>query len=631
MWKQKIIAFLKRFYPILLLIPFVILILFLVFRTYARDIVMDPAGNPFPKGSEYSQDQIIVRYRNGQAPDDLKNEAQKKSLTNSLLEMGVTSQKKLFTSTDSLLRNYYLLLLKSGTNIPNLYRNLLKVPEVDSVTPDYILTTLKPGGSSTSDSEEAPVIQQIPLSEGEPNDPYFVDGQQWDMIGIDMKNAWDITRANESTVVAVVDTGVDYNHPDLAGKIIKGKNYINNSNDPLDDHGHGTHVAGTIAATTNNGIGISSVSWGAKILAIKACDGSGDCLTSNVVQGISYALDQGVKVINISIAGVGSCKRENIFSGDRVYEDVIKDAEKKGTIIVVAAGNHNQDASTEVPGACDGVLTVGATSNSNARWFNNETSGSNYGSKVSLAAPGSPILSTSIRNGYSIRNGTSMAAPHVSGAAALLLAFNKNLTPTQLKNCLVDGAKKIETDRYIGSLLNVYESLIKCGAKPKQIVSSPSLTATPTTTQIINSDKYSISGTVFIDQNGNGLFDSSEKTLGGVQVILSPSLNFTSVIANQQGYYLFNDLTAETYLVSLSIPGVTSVNLPTSTVTLSEISKSAVVNIPVSPYALPTATPVPNQTSLPTPTNTQQGSGCFYDPSCFQNGGSGQACSFTCN
>lgn len=608
------------------------LVLFLVFKTYARDIVVDPAGNPFPKGSEYANDQIIVRYKNGQAPDDLKNEDQKKSLAQELLAMGVTSQKKLFTSTDSLLRNYYLLLLKSGTNIPNLYKKLLTVPEVDSVTPDYILTTLKPGGNSSSESEEVPEIQQVPLGEGEPNDPYFVDGQQWDMTGIDMKNAWDTTRANEDIVVAVVDTGVDYNHPDLAGKIIKGKNYINNSQDPLDDHGHGTHVAGTIAATTNNGIGISSVSWGAKILAIKACDGSGDCLTSNVVQGISYALDQGVKIINISIAGVGSCKRENFFSGDRVYEDVIKDAQEKGAIIVVAAGNHNQDASTEVPGACDGVLTVGATNNTNTRWFNNEKSGSNYGNKVSVAAPGSPILSTSIRNGYSIRNGTSMAAPHVSGAAALLLAFNKNLNSDQIRNCLVNGAKDIESDRYIGKLLNVYNALIQCGAKPKQIVNSPSITSTPTPAQVTNSNNYSISGTVFIDSNGNGLMEEGEKSLGGVQVILSPAANFTSVIANQQGYYLFNDLTAETYLISLSIPGVSAVNLPTSTVTLSETAKSAVVNIPVSLFALPTSTPIPNQTFLPSPTSSQQvSSGCYYDPSCFQNGTRGQACSFTCN
>lgn len=638
MLKLRIIQFIKRFYPFLLLIPFVLLVLFFVVKVFARDVVVDPGGNPFPKGSRYVEDQIIVKYKDGQSPEELKEKGdtgKEKSLAENLLSMGVTSQKKLFTSVDSLLKDYYLLLLKPGTNIPELYKNLTKVPEIDGITPDYILSAINPEGKSTGETQDASPITQPPLGEGEPDDPYFLDGQQWDMEAIDMKKAWDIERSNESTVVAVVDTGVDYNHPDLAGKVIKGKNYINDSDDPLDDHGHGTHVAGTIAAITNNGIGISSVSWGAKILAVKACDNNGDCLTSNVVKGVAYALSQNVKIINISIAGVGSCKRENFFSGDRVYEDVIKEAQKKGAIIVVAAGNHNQDASLEVPGACDGVITVGATNRSNTRWVNNELSGSNFGSKVDIAGPGAPILSTSTDNGYTIRNGTSMATPHVSGVAALLLSLNKNLTADQLKECLIDGAKKIETDKYIGGLLNSYDSLITCGGKVKQNISSPSITASPfpsIPTRETNEDKYSISGTVFIDENSSGQLDSNDKKLGGVQVVLSPSTDFLSVLANPQGYFLFSDLTPETYFISLSIPDVSSVNLPTRTVTLSENARTAVVNIPVSPLVLPgTTSTLQIQGGTPTPTSTKKtGSGCYYDPGCFE-GGSGQACSFTCN
>lgn len=638
MLKQRVVAFLKKFYPFLLLVPFILLVLFLTLSTFARGVVIDPAGNPFPEGSKYVDDQIIVKYKGGQTPEEMVKNGdteKERSLAASLLEMGVTSQKKLFTSVNSLLNDYYLLILKPGTNIPNLYNKLLTIPEIDSITPDYILTTLKPGGKESSESEKAPEVKSPPLTVGEPDDPYFLDGQQWDMKAIDMEKAWDLQRANSSVTVAVVDTGVDYNHPDLLGKIIKGRNYIANSDDPLDDHGHGTHVAGTVVASTNNKIGISSVSWGAKVLAIKACDGNGDCLTSNVVQGISYALERGVKIINISIAGVGSCKRENFFSGDRVYEDVIKDAEKKGAIIVVAAGNHNQNAAQEVPGACEGVFTVGATNSSNARWLNNDSSGSNFGNIVDIAAPGSPILSTTVQNGYSIRNGTSMAAPHVSGAAALLLSFNKNLSADQVRTCLTKGAQVIQTDKHIGSLLNTYNSLIECGAAPRQDISSPSVTVDPQNiipTLTLVSDRYTISGTVFIDGNADGILSPNEKTLGGVQVILSPAADFTSVLANPQGYFLFNNLTPETYLVSISIPGVSSVNLPTSTVTLSEISRSATVNIPVSPVVIPTSAPLQNgQITAPSPTSTQQvSSGCYYDPGCFENGNSGQACSFKC-
>lgn len=633
MLKQKVVSFFKRFYPFLLLLPFILLVLFLTLSTFARGVVLDPGGNPFPEGSKYVDDQIIVKYKNGQTPDDLVksgNTKKEKSLAEALLSMGVKSQKKLFTSVDSLLNDYYLLLLKPGTNIPNLYNKLLTVPEIDSITPDYVLTTLKPGGKETSESEEAPEAALPPILAGEPDDPYFLDGQQWDMQAIDMEKAWDIRRASSNVTVAVVDTGVDYNHPDLVGRIIKGRNFINNSDDPLDDHGHGTHVAGTIVASTNNKIGISSVSWGAKVLAVKACDGNGDCLTSNVVQGISYALEQGVKIINISIAGAGSCKKENFFSGDRVYEDVIKDAEKRGAIIVVAAGNHNQNASAEVPGACEGVMTVGATNKSNTRWYNNENSGSNFGDKVDISAPGSPILSTTVQSGYSIRNGTSMAAPHVSGAAAILLSFNKNLTPTQMRTCLTSGTESIQSDKHIGGLLNTYNSLIECGASPRQNVSSP--TVTLPSQNIPVSDSYSISGTVFIDADFNGQLSAGEKTLGGVQVILSPSADFTSVLANPQGYFLFNDLTPDTYLISISIPGVSSANLPTSVVTLSEVSKSAIVNMPVSPAVIPTSPPTQGgQIGLPSPTTTQQvSSGCYYDPGCFENGSSGQACSFKC-
>ncbi len=637
MWREKILPFLKKYYPFLLLIPFILLVLFFVLSIFARNIVIDPEGNPFPQGSKYANDQIIVRYKEGQSPEELRNKGrtdQEKSLADSLLGMGVLSQEKLFTSVDEFLKNYYLLLIQPGTNIQELYKKLTGIPEIDSITPDYILETFPKG-----DEKDIPTVQS-PIGEGEPNDPYFLDGQQWDMNAISMRNAWSITRSSDDILVAVIDTGVDYNHPDLLGRVVLGRNYINNSDDPLDDHGHGTHVAGTIGAATNNEIGISSTSWGAKILAIKACDNNGDCVTSNVVRGVSYALERGAKIINISIAGVGSCKKENFFSGDRVYEDVIKDANSKGAIIIVAAGNHNQNAVNEVPGACDGVVSVGATNNTNTRWVSSESSGSNFGSKIDIAAPGASILSTSINEGYSIRNGTSMAAPHVSGVAALLLSFNKNLTLEQMKNCLISSSQPITTDKYIAGLLNAPGALTACGAKPNtQVMQSPSAVPMliPTSVAAISptAESYSISGTVFIDQDRNGIFDSSEKTLGGVQVILSPADEFTSVLSNRQnGFFLFNNIAPNTYLVSLTIPGedVSSLNLPTRTVTVGGNTRTAVVNMPVSPLALPVPTIASQNVSVtPGSSTSNPTSGCYYDPGCFENTQSVRACSFTCN
>lgn len=638
MLKQRLLTFIKRFYPFLLLIPFVLLVLFFVFGIFARDIVINPEGSPFPKGSKYANDQIIVKYKNGQSPEALKKDGktdQEKSLAESLRSMGVLSQERLFTSVDEFLKNYYLLLLKPGTDIQELYKRLTGVPEIDSVTPDYILDTFP-----KDDTGDVPTIQS-PIGDGEPNDPYYLDGQQWDMNAIEIKNAWNITRANNDVLVAVIDTGVDYNHPDLIGRVVLGKNFINDSEDPLDDHGHGTHVAGTIGAITNNGIGISSTSWGAKILAIKACDNNGDCVTSNVVRGVSYALEKGAKIINISIAGVGSCRKENFFSGDRVYEDVIRDANSRGSIVIVAAGNHNQDAVNEVPGACEGVISVAATNNTNTRWFSNDSSGSNFGSKIDIAAPGASILSTSINQGYSIRNGTSMAAPHVSGVAALLLSHNKDLTLDQMKNCLISSSKKITSDNYIAGLLNAPGALTACGAKLNGVKAlvSPSMIPTLIPTSVANNNtipdgNYSVSGTIFIDQNGNEIFDGTEKTLGGVQVILSPAEAFTSVLANPQGFFLFNNIAPNTYLVSLTVPGVSSVNLPTRTVTIDESNKNAVINIPVSPLALPSPSVVQKNSSItPSISSTSPNAppGCYYDPGCFENTQSIKACSFTCN
>ncbi len=253
-----------------------------------------------------------------------------------------------------------------------------------------------------------------------PNDDYYAD--QWALPKIKAPQAWDVTTGG-GVIVAVVDTGVDYSHEDLDGKVIKGYDYVNSDDDPMDDESHGTHVAGTIAGVTNNGIGIAGVSWGAKILAVKVLDENGSGTTFRVAQGIKYAADNGAKIINLSLGGYGS---------SLTMSDAIAYAQGKGCVIVAAAGNDNCDT-PHYPSCYQKVIGVGATDS-----FDVKSGFSNYGWYVDVAAPGSSILSCySINGGYAYGSGTSMATPHVAGLAALIASRYPGRTGDQLARSIM--------------------------------------------------------------------------------------------------------------------------------------------------------------------------------------------------
>lgn len=598
--KRHVASSVKKFLPLILLIPLIAVVLFLILRIFvSQNSVLLLSSPVFPKGVRYVPDQIIIKYKEGQSPEQLKeagNERAAAALTTTLKNIGMLSQEKLFTSESVLLNNYYVLTLRSGVNVPEVYRKLNSVSQIENITPNYILTT-----------------------QAVPDDPYFKSGAQWDMKKINLENAWNMQKGKSSVVVAVIDTGADYNHEDLQGVIIKGENEVVKGGDVMDDNGHGTHVAGTIAAVTNNGIGISSTSWGAKVMAIKACDASGDCPTSQVLAGIEYAVNKKVNVINISIAGVGSCGNENplrIFEKKNAYNDAIKFASDKNILVVAAAGNHNQNANNEVPGACKNVLAVGATNQEDKRWIvadslsSNNPLGSNYGTKVQIAAPGASILSTNRANSYSVKNGTSMAAPHVSGVVALLLSFNKNTTREKLISCLQKGASPLITDKPIGLLLNASGALSACGAKSVAVVKPTPTPAPP---------PFSISGTVFIDKNSDGLLQGTDLFYQGAQVVLS-GLESDSAISNTQGKYIFPNLSPGTYTISLNVNGK-GVGEPID-VTLSKTASFVRLDLPIPPGVVPSPTP--------TPTSGTSSTTCVPDPACISSGKSIQVCSFKC-
>ena len=332
--------------------------------------------------------------------------------------------------------------LKRGSDTLRLKEQLANHPDVESVELNYRVT-----------------VAQIP------NDSRF--SEQWALnnIGqtggtfdadIDAPEAWDVTTGGSDVVVAVIDTGVDYTHEDLranmwtnTGEIpangidddangyvddVHGYDFANNDSDPADHDGHGTHVAGIIAAAGNNGVGITGISRQAKIMALKFIGPIGYGYTSDAIRAIRYAVTMGAQVTNNSWGG-----------GDysQALFDTIMEADAAGVLFVAAANNHgrNSDLYPNYPSGFDApnVVSVAATDQ-----YDNKAPWSNYGTtSVHLGAPGVDILSTVPRGvcgdcstGYSRMSGTSMAAPFVAGVAALLLS-QKNMSPTELKEQLM--------------------------------------------------------------------------------------------------------------------------------------------------------------------------------------------------
>lgn len=253
------------------------------------------------------------------------------------------------------------------------------------------------------------------------NDPLF--GQQWGLQKIQAPNAWDINTGSSSVVVAVIDTGVDLKHPDLQGKIVPGRNLLRPEDLPQDDGGHGTHVAGTIAATLNNNIGIAGVAPGVSIMPIKVLRSNGSGRDSNVAAGIRWATDSGARVINMSFTGTDASP---------ALSEAVAYAASHNVVLVAAAGNERSSAPT-YPAATEWAIAVAATETSDRRAFF-----TNYGNWIDVAAPGTRIVSTYWERGstYQTDSGTSMASAHVSGVVALLLSVRPSLTLSEIEGIL---------------------------------------------------------------------------------------------------------------------------------------------------------------------------------------------------
>lgn len=240
--------------------------------------------------------------------------------------------------------------------------------------------------------------------------------------------AWSMATGT-NTVVAVIDTGVDATHPDLAGQLLPSIDFSSaRSSNPVDTHGHGTHVAGIIAAKRDNGIGIAGAAPNAKILPLKVFEADGTAYSSAIAEAITYAANQGVEVINMSLGS---------DVPDQVIRDAIAYALGKGVIVIAAAGNSGHLGSPAMyPAAWDEVIAVGAMDpeGQNVAYF------SNRGSYLDIAAAGEDVPST-VPGGYQYMSGTSMAAPFVAAAAALIDEKTPGLSQTQVLNALAITAR----------------------------------------------------------------------------------------------------------------------------------------------------------------------------------------------
>jgi len=257
-----------------------------------------------------------------------------------------------------------------------------------------------------------------------PNDTYYA-AYQWNLPAIATERGWNLTRGNDDVVVAVIDTGVQSDHPDLKGRLAEGYNVIHPGTPPEDDVGHGTHVAGIIAATVNNAEGVAGMTWYTKIMPIKALDSSGTGSTYSVAEAVIWATDHGADVINLSLGN---------YAQAAFLHDAIKYARGRGVLVVAASGNDNTDQ-PGYPAAYPEVLAVAATDPDTGRAYF-----SNYGDYIDLAAPGTNIPSTYPGGRYAALSGTSMASPHVAGLIALIRAVNPGLSPDEITQLLRETA-----------------------------------------------------------------------------------------------------------------------------------------------------------------------------------------------
>ena len=402
-----------------------------------------------------------------------------------------------------------------------------------------------------------------------PNDPWFANWQGGPKQ-INMPQAWDVTTGSSSVKIAIVDTGVDSTHEDLQGRVLPGYDFYSNDNDAMDENHHGTHVAGIIGAVTNNAKGIAGITWENPILPIKVAGAQTLLSHSNIAKGLTYATDQGAKVINMSFGGDTSSTMKSAV--DYAYG--------KGVVLAAAAGNKTlggpETMSVVYPAAYPNVLAVGA-----ADGWNLTSSTSATGPELDVLAP-DVSLSTCLLNRYENLGGTSMSAGYVSGLAGLILSVNPLLTPAQVMDIIRNGAKDVYTagfDSMSGyGVIDAYKSLTLAGG------TGGTPPPPPAPTKGILSGKVTESGT-------------SIPVVGSTVMVKQSGIVKSTSVTSSDGSYSFS-LDAGTYDLTFSAANYTSqtktgVVISSGTTTLANVALSLVpapdTTVPTVSISTPTA------------------------------------------
>jgi serine protease len=343
-------------------------------------------------------------------------------------------------------------------------------PEVEIAEPDSLM--------SVDPSEMSAVPAPAPAHEGFPNDPLYP--KQWHLRQIGMPEAWKLADGN-GVIVAVLDTGVAFQTrgrfhqlPDLAGiTFVDPYNFVDNNKFAEDDHGHGSHVTGTIAQATNNGIGVAGIARNVKIMPLKVLSASGSGSVAGIADAIRYAADHGAKVINMSLGGAFP---------SRVLKKAVAYAHDKGVVVVCAAGNEGR-GKVGYPAAYPGAIAVAATQSDEATTFY-----SNYGKDIDIAAPGGNtrsadggrnnpdggvlqntiVIGDPTKDDYFAYMGTSMASPHVAGVAALVVGEGVT-DPDAVETILKETSRKPAAqnyvrDKYGSGIMNAPAAILKARA-----------------------------------------------------------------------------------------------------------------------------------------------------------------------
>ena len=455
----------------------------LVGASWARDTETSPENLPFADiASEITLGELIIRLTPDAASDVERLQANA-PISVLHVQHKVESLHPLFPylarpALNPNLKRIYLLRFAPDAPLEDLKSVYEQSPLIEAVEYNYLRPTL------------ADTVV--------PNDPMYPE--QWSLPLMKMPQAWAIEKGDRNVVIAIIDSGIDYRHDDLAPKawINPGEmpdngldddgngyvddvygwdftdapnlqaegDYLEGDNEPIDEKGHGTHVAGIAGAMPDNGIGITGVAWECPVMAIRAglsLGGSSRMQDDDSAAAIVYAVDNGASVINMSW---GSKRRSFVI------QDAIDYAYARGAVLVAAAGNSQKPAAI-FPAGYRKVIAVASTEQNQQRFYQ-----SNFGASVDIGAPGNVILSTQINNEYRLLTGTSMASPHVAGVAALILAKRPALTHEEVRHILISTADPVyqedsdELDeRFVGAgTVNAERALLASGALQARIL-----------------------------------------------------------------------------------------------------------------------------------------------------------------